>query len=685
MDVEINNHKFLDKIKPIDEIVENEKLNENGLILAKDIHPSTNEPIKININNEMDSNETKEEKKCDFFQTNLEIKSYLETQSNNELKTESIENDENKKIKKLEYFEDDQIKQTDNFFMEIDSEKVHDDSNLFNLQTNKSKIENEVFEILNSDFNDEISSAQNTNSTKVDKEFSKNHLIINNFPVTSPHFNFIPPIHSMSIYEPLCEFTSMVSSFGPIQLKEKQNYKTHHNFHPFDFPVVENRNLNIQTHSSLISDVEAQINVIETKSNKIQTPFFLNYIYNPHSLLKEPDSICIDWKNLSIISDKEIIFELKENEDLASSSLSRGSSSKVSSRTISPPPTQTEILNTVNKKRSYQRKSSLNDSNILKKIKNKENYIGKKELNSIQLISSKSFKDQTLNLENGKTGPSKRGRKKKIQITQEILNKTTPKEIQESSNPLENDKSKNSIVDPEADSYIDILESSSVIDIKTQETSQNILRNQHEFQDVAEILELLSASGSFQKTNENGDEESNYVPKTIYTKKNHSNYNSMSPLLKSRSKRDECISDFDIPNAWTGEIVFVKHSNWPWWPALVIKKDFVGPKRNSWGQKRPKNALFPVFILHDVNSGGQTWVCNLGQIEPFYSMNTPEFCENPILEDPKLYRSEEARIHFKKAIVAARHHLQQVLDGAVEVDPELPEFKFKPIKFEQSQ
>ncbi len=53
-------------------------------------------------------------------------------------------------------------------------------------------------------------------------------------------------------------------------------------------------------------------------------------------------------------------------------------------------------------------------------------------------------------------------------------------------------------------------------------------------------------------------------------------------------------------------------------------------------------------------------------------MNSPEFTEIPEKENSRLHDSPNALENFRKAIIAARLHLQQSEEGIVEHKPELP-------------
>lgn len=141
-----------------------------------------------------------------------------------------------------------------------------------------------------------------------------------------------------------------------------------------------------------------------------------------------------------------------------------------------------------------------------------------------------------------------------------------------------------------------------------------------------------------------------------------------------QSRRSNELTDFEFFEGWTGEVVMVKQSHWPWWPALVIRQDFAKTFGN-WGQKPPltkSGFRIPVFHLFDVNGIGQAWVTDKQRIRLFKYMNSPEFTEIPEKENSRLHDSPNALENFRKAIIAARLHLQQSEEGIVEHKPELP-------------
>lgn len=141
------------------------------------------------------------------------------------------------------------------------------------------------------------------------------------------------------------------------------------------------------------------------------------------------------------------------------------------------------------------------------------------------------------------------------------------------------------------------------------------------------------------------------------------------------SKRFTDPTDFDFYEGWTGEVALVKTPHWPWWPALVIKKEFVKRYRN-WGQ-RPQGAkstfTIPVFNLFDIHGIGQSWVTDPDKIRLFEAFNIPEYTEKPLAENEKLRTSRDIAEKFRRAIEAARLHLSQSKDLMVEYRPELPD------------
>lgn len=142
-----------------------------------------------------------------------------------------------------------------------------------------------------------------------------------------------------------------------------------------------------------------------------------------------------------------------------------------------------------------------------------------------------------------------------------------------------------------------------------------------------------------------------------------------------QSRRSDEITDFEFFEGWTGEVVMVKQSHWPWWPALVMRQDFVKMFGN-WGQKPPitkSGFRIPVFHLFDVNGIGQAWITDKQRVRLFKHMNTPQYTEDPERENNHLIDSKSALENFRKAIIAAKLHLQQSEEGIVEHKPELPD------------
>lgn len=171
------------------------------------------------------------------------------------------------------------------------------------------------------------------------------------------------------------------------------------------------------------------------------------------------------------------------------------------------------------------------------------------------------------------------------------------------------------------------------------------------------------------------------VKKSTQKKDNDYKESVMTPTRPSRSSRSKPsrrtieVTDFEFLEGWTGEVVMVKQSSWPWWPALVIRQDYAKTFGN-WGQKPPLSKggfRIPVFHLFDINGIGQAWITDKLRVRHFKHMNTPEFTELPETENHRLFDSPSALDNFRRAITAARLHLLQSEEGLVEHKPELPD------------